>query len=48
MDENETAEHIRNEGDKNEDNSEIDCDKNSKKRFGYGLILSRKKNLMDQ
>ena len=32
MDENETIEHIRNEGDKNEDNFEIDCDKSSKKR----------------
>ena len=32
MGENETVEHIRNEGDKNEDKSEIDCDKSSNKR----------------
>ena len=32
MDENETIESIRDEGDKNEDNSEFDGDKGSKKR----------------
>ena len=33
MVENEIVEHTRNENDKNEDNSKIDCDKGSKKKI---------------
>ena len=45
MGENEIVEHIRNEGDKNEDNSEIDCDKNSKKRsWVWTHFIEKKKS----
>ena len=48
MDENETIKHIRNGDDTNKDNSEIDYDKGFKKDLGYGIILLRKENMMDQ
>ena len=43
MDENEIVEHIRDEDDKNGDNSEIDGEKVFKKNLECGIILMRKK-----